>query len=464
MLNALVCTMFRLKWISCSNPIILADRHVGVNIHTNMSESIVEWFGVRQGDCGYCKSTDSKVNHGMWAHRLSCEVYEQLIDRGWRRIGMYCYKPLMKQTCCPQYTIRCDASLINLSKSQKKVLKRMRNYLVTGSVPGGGGCGGADEIVCVKGYVKGEEETVNELVPSLLNVNSVSVEAYPNDTPVESNELASASAAVLTDTVRTGVQKSTTNCSLDDGVPTVVCGSIQDTGLKTGPSDPKIAGPDPTKPKCRKAKDIRRERKLMRAKDNTSTAASSSSGCSEKSTLNAAKSIDDYFIDISSSETSHKLTTKLLNVKHNPAFDQTFDEEFKLYCKYQTVVHADDEDDITERRFRRFLIDGPLKYVPPATNNDKIPTVGLGAFHQQYRLDGKLIAVGVIDILPHCVSSKYFFYDPDYRFLSIGTYSALQEMHLIRTLHQTCPNLKYYYMGYYIESCVKMRYDSFSPV
>ena len=39
---------------------------------------------------------------------------------------------------------------------------------------------------------------------------------------------------------------------------------------------------------------------------------------------------------------------------------------------------------------------------------------------------GKLIAVGVLDILPNCVSSKYFFYDPEYSFLSLGTYSALR--------------------------------------
>jgi arginine-tRNA-protein transferase len=40
-------------------------------------------------------------------------------------------------------------------------------------------------------------------------------------------------------------------------------------------------------------------------------------------------------------------------------------------------------------------------------------------------LDGKLIAVGVVDILPKCLSSVYLFYDPDYAFLSLGIYSGL---------------------------------------
>lgn len=54
------------------------------------------------------------------------------------------------------------------------------------------------------------------------------------------------------------------------------------------------------------------------------------------------------------------------------------------------------------------------------------PEMGYGSFHQQYWLDDKLIAVGVIDILPGCVSSVYFFYDPDYSFLSLGTYGSLR--------------------------------------
>lgn len=54
------------------------------------------------------------------------------------------------------------------------------------------------------------------------------------------------------------------------------------------------------------------------------------------------------------------------------------------------------------------------------------PIVGYGSFHQQYWLDDKLIAVAVIDILPYCVSSVYFFYDPDYSFLSLGTYGSLR--------------------------------------
>lgn len=50
------------------------------------------------------------------------------------------------------------------------------------------------------------------------------------------------------------------------------------------------------------------------------------------------------------------------------------------------------------------------------------PPQGYGSFHEQYWLNGTLIAVAVLDILPYCVSSVYFFYDPSYSHLSLGTF------------------------------------------
>eukprot|EP00916_Digyalum_oweni_P017993 GHVL01030044.1.p1 GENE.GHVL01030044.1~~GHVL01030044.1.p1 ORF type:complete len:194 (-),score=16.30 GHVL01030044.1:149-730(-) len=52
------------------------------------------------------------------------------------RSGKYCYKPTMNMTCCPQYTIRCDVPNFKLSKSQKKIIKRVNRYLITGQKPG----------------------------------------------------------------------------------------------------------------------------------------------------------------------------------------------------------------------------------------------------------------------------------------------------------------------------------------
>lgn len=82
----------------------------------------------------------------------------------------------------------------------------------------------------------------------------------------------------------------------------------------------------------------------------------------------------------------------------------------------------------------------------------------LGSFHHQYWLDERLIAVGVIDVLPYCISSVYFYYDPEFSFLSLGTFSSLCEIKLACDLHKKLSTIRYYYMGFYIHSCPKMRY------
>lgn len=135
-------------------------------------------------------------------------------------------------------------------------------------------------------------------------------------------------------------------------------------------------------------------------------------------------------------------------------------EEFALYRKYQIKVHDDKPDKVTESSYKRFLVDTPLAFVPPQSNNSDVPPCGFGSFHQQYIIDGNLVAVGVVDILPRCLSSKYLFWDPDLAYLSLGKYSALQEINWVKEAEAHCASLQYYYLGYYIHSCCKMRYKA----
>ena len=64
--------------------------------------------------------------------------------------------------------------------------------------------------------------------------------------------------------------------------------------------------------------------------------------------------------------------------------------------------------------------------IPYPTGSDKpehLPT-HYGSYHQMYRVDGKLIAVGVLDILPSSVSSVYFMYDTAWEKFSLGKVST----------------------------------------
>jgi arginine-tRNA-protein transferase len=135
------------------------------------------------------------------------------------------------------------------------------------------------------------------------------------------------------------------------------------------------------------------------------------------------------------------------------AFDP---EEFALYKRYQIGIHHDKPENIREGSYVRFLVNTPLQFIPPSGSESTF--CGFGSFHQQYLIDGRLVAVGVVDILPNCLSSKYLFWDPDLSFLSLGKYSALREIEWVKNAHSDCSTLEYYYLGYYIHSCPKMRY------
>uniref|UniRef100_A0A8I5KQS6 Arginyltransferase 1 n=1 Tax=Homo sapiens TaxID=9606 RepID=A0A8I5KQS6_HUMAN len=102
------------------------------------SPSVVDYFPSEDFyRCGYCKNESGSRSNGMWAHSMTVQDYQDLIDRGWRRSGKYVYKPVMNQTCCPQYTIRCRPLQFQPSKSHKKVLKKMLKFLAKGEVPKG---------------------------------------------------------------------------------------------------------------------------------------------------------------------------------------------------------------------------------------------------------------------------------------------------------------------------------------
>jgi arginine-tRNA-protein transferase len=74
-----------------------------------------------------------------------------------------------------------------------------------------------------------------------------------------------------------------------------------------------------------------------------------------------------------------------------------------LFANYQRVVHHEGPSKISKAGFERFLCSGLERTTLVENGKEK----KIGSYHQCYRLDGKLIAMGVLDLLPHCVSSVY---------------------------------------------------------
>jgi len=346
--------------------------------------------------CGYCGGLGS-LSQGMWVERLTVGDYQDLLDRGWRRSGRYVYKPCMAKTCCPLYTIRCKAGQYQPTKSQRKVVKKVQNYVKNGKKSKDG-------------------DLVTNQSDGVVSSNA--------------NEALNSKDKKSSDKVKdVGEKKSTGESSQSKRVD----------GLK-------------------KAKIQRREKYLEKLIKSGKEASTEDTGISGNKPKNISALVPDknfFALDekiLQSEENSaHKFELRLVKADlTDKQFMRSFHESYKVYRRYQTEIHKDKPQDCDIQTFAGFLCDSPLIY---EEKENKV----LGAFHQQYLIDGAIVAVGVVDILPHSLSSVYLYYDPVWwgegANLSPGTYTAIREVQLTQQL-----GLPFYYMGYYIHSCPKMRY------
>ncbi|ROW16931.1 hypothetical protein VPNG_01119 [Cytospora leucostoma] len=131
--------------------------------------------------------------------------------------------------------------------------------------------------------------------------------------------------------------------------------------------------------------------------------------------------------------------------------DDFTEEKFAVFENYQSTVHGESASSISKKGFKRFLCNSPIKrgiYSDPNGSQRQV-----GSFHQCYRLDGKLVAVGVLDLLPEAVSAVYFMYHESIHKHQPGKLGALREIALAME-----GGYRYWWAGYYIHSCPKMRY------
>uniref|UniRef100_A0A182JXW6 Arginyl-tRNA--protein transferase 1 n=1 Tax=Anopheles christyi TaxID=43041 RepID=A0A182JXW6_9DIPT len=434
-----------------------------------MSYSVVEYYGKNSKyQCGYCKQSNSCSSYGMWAHKLSCQDYQELIDRGWRRSGCYCYKPMMDVTCCPSYTIKCDAMHFRLNKSHKKIIKRMNKFLRDGLKEP---CeqfvqASNDEIANQDGMISNHEHTeVPKVQPNVLDPDLLN--KLTNANTEKRSCAGDGESSLLPIPKLSGAVSSSAHSS--------------DSNLSNQP---------------RKAKLRRIERKREKLQKKGLSGDEIEQLMQSNSSKNQEKTLEEF---LSEAPKESERPAHRLQVKHVNGTDGATSTTFKLYSLYQQSIHKDVASELNMERFKRFLVKSPLKIVtlltsgakfqeslhvsynlykkyqtaihndPPGAIEDYLdflvksplkPSQGFGTFHQQYWLDDRLIAVGVIDVLPNCVSSVYFFYDPEFKFLSLGTYGSLRELAYTRLLYKQYPSISNYYMGFYIHSCPKMRYKS----
>ncbi|MBY0526070.1 MAG: arginyltransferase [Gemmataceae bacterium] len=72
-----------------------------------------------------------------------------------------------------------------------------------------------------------------------------------------------------------------------------------------------------------------------------------------------------------------------------------------------------------------------------------------------YYLGSRLIGVGYVDDLPGGLSAIYFFYDPEERDRSLGTWNVLSILD-----HARSRGIPHVYLGYFVEGCGSMAYKA----
>ncbi|KAJ3299355.1 Arginyl-tRNA--protein transferase 1 [Borealophlyctis nickersoniae] len=401
--------------------------------------SFVAVTGQNASSCGYCHSgVDTSISFGAWAYSLSCADYQQLLDKGWRRSGKYLYKPDLSTTCCPPYTIRLDVGKFSPSKGHKKVVKKVRKWIADGA--GEKRRPGPSTTSTVEGALEElaeRDEDWEDEDEELVDIT----EEEAGSTGVDLVPRSESDAPIPTEQVEEPARP-------PPPAPQVLPAGQSGSHVIANEPNVDVTSLDSSK----------RPHTAPFGKNHDLPAGKRQKGAKPpKQGLQGgqASAPQDFIAVIQDAEKysgnpkGHKLKVVLERASYQ-------EETYQLFRKYQIAVHKDPPGKLSPQKYKQFLVDTPLVFEPPQIPN----TPGYGSFHQKYYADGKLIAVGVIDILPLCVSSVYFMYDPDYGFLSLGVYSALREIAFTKLLHNGLPELKYYYMGFYIHSCAKMRYKA----
>ncbi|KPP76883.1 hypothetical protein Z043_103734 [Scleropages formosus] len=228
----------------------------------------------------------------MWSHTMTVQDYQDLIDRGWRRSGKYVYKPIMNKTCCPQYTIR-----------ERCLQDREPMDLHCGD--------GAP-----RDGPKAHSFEVERPVFTETSVQEAAPKAAKSETPLQ-EPAPSPSVRGPTATPKPGV------------------------------------GADPNRPQCRKAKELRKERRLQKEQLKKQEGGAPSGPTPTTALSPQAKTLEEFVVESLPDNAIHNLEVRL--VRSNPPssqFKASFDASYQVYKLYQMAIHKDPPDKPSESQVR----------------------------------------------------------------------------------------------------------------
>ena len=128
----------------------------------------------------------------------------------------------------------------------------------------------------------------------------------------------------------------------------------------------------------------------------------------------------------------HHLEATLHTLEDRPDY-------FSLYQRYQNARHRDGGmDNDSPEQYRSFLLQSHVD-----------------SLLVEFREEGVLRMVSIIDVLADGLSSVYTFYEPEFSGSSFGTFNVLWQIELCKKLQ-----LPFLYLGYWIKQSPKMAYKA----
>ena len=486
-----------------------------INI-TKMSDNIN--FG-----CGYCKhqSTRAKTRINNYfqitTNSIPLNIYQSLVEKGWSRCGNRLYIKNYEKSCCKLYQPRVNINNFKISKEQRKIMKRFRKYL-SGEYESNkiNDINNNINNINIKEKAKNEDEIqnkINEKLKEYISSNNfinILNKYIQNEDDInliykkltnakikknnnkkfdydyscdlifitknvliqlrKNNELNDKNITkneIKIEIDKTNEYKTFINDVYQDFVNYYKSNDYYENIIislnePTGHINFKIQNKNDInnnfdiKPK--KDQQIKKNNNIDKTKNKINNNINEINSPKEKEKYNL-----EYFKEIVSEPDiylplKHKYTVELTDkIKL-----KSTEERYLLYSKYQSIIH---KESTTLEKYNNFLGISPItkkeiKLPNDLTNNKSIlyPKY-YGSYNLIHRIDGKIIAVTVIDILPNYLESLYCYYDTDFSFLDLGVVTAIREIEFMKSFQELIDkNLIYYTIGEMSTSVTKLKY------
>jgi arginine-tRNA-protein transferase len=149
----------------------------------------------------------------------------------------------------------------------------------------------------------------------------------------------------------------------------------------------------------------------------------------------------DRFAPNKSQRRARRACARLRRVVGPPRVD---DDRLALYAKWHAVREAARGWDPNPQTRDRYALEFAFPH----------PSAREAAFYDD-DARGRLVGLGLFDRTPRALSAAFFYFDPDYSSLSLGTANVLSLVDDARA-----SGLRFVYLGYRVSGCTSLRYKA----